>query len=67
MLDRRTMLGRFALFATALAIGVLTAGCGEKDTSPYPFTQTREGHDSSMSDEERERLQDRYKAKVGGG
>ncbi len=46
---------------------MLLTACGQPDTSPYPFTQTREGHRYRMTDEDRAKLQETYKSKMSGG
>ena len=46
---------------------MLLAACGQPDTSPYTFTQTREGHRYRMTDEDRAKLQETYKSKMSGG
>lgn len=49
------------------SLAMLLTACGQPDTSPYPFTQTREGHRYRMTDEDRAKLQETYKSKMSGG
>jgi len=53
--------------ASGAALAVLLAACGQPDTTPYPFTQTREGHNYRLTDEDRAKLQEAYKSKMSGG
>ena len=46
---------------------MLAVACGQPDTAPYAFTQTREGHRAAMTDEERAQLQEAYKSTMSGG
>ena len=53
--------------ASGAALAVLLSACGQPDTNPYPFTQTREGHNYRLTDEDRAKLQEAYKSKMSGG
>jgi hypothetical protein len=63
----RQLRRRVFLAGTGAALVTLAAACGQPDRTPYPFTQTREGHNYRLTDEERAKLQETYKSKMSGG
>ena len=63
----RPIARRFFCLSSGAALAILLAACGQPDTSPYTFTQTREGHRYRMTDEDRAKLQETYKSKMSGG
>ncbi len=61
-------IGRRSLcLGSGAALVMLAVACGQPDTAPYAFTQTREGHRAAMTDEERAQLQEAYKSTMSGG